>query len=102
MTMVLKNEVYAAAIPQENAKSFRGVHSFVGILYDCAGRWTHFSSFWGELQLWPFEFLQSLSQMDAQSFNPLSPTASSAKIYPRPKIKKTPPTKLRPFFNTYV
>ena len=24
MTMVLKNEVYAAAIPQENAKSFRG------------------------------------------------------------------------------
>ena len=29
-------------------------------------------------------------------------TAGSAKIYPRPKIKKTPPTKIGPFSNTYV
>ena len=29
-------------------------------------------------------------------------TAGSAKIHPRPTIKKTPPTKVRPFFNTYV
>ena len=29
-------------------------------------------------------------------------TSGSAKIYPRPKIKKTPPTKITPFSNTYA
>ena len=29
-------------------------------------------------------------------------TVGSAKIYPRPKIKKTPPTKIGPFSNSYV
>ena len=33
---------------------------------------------------------------------PSEDTAGSAKIYPRPKIKKTPPTKIMPFSNTYV
>ena len=45
----------------------------------------------------------SRNRVNVSEDNPTNfESAGSAKIYPRPKIKKTPPTKIGPFFNTYV
>ena len=44
----------------------------------------------------------SAAQPESSHMRAVWVTAGSAKIHPRPKIKKTPPTKVRPFFNTYV